>query len=72
MQTVSAQIPWSHNVTIIEKVKDSEKREWYINKTIENGWSHGVLVHQIESGLYGYSERRYGKQSCKTKIRRKK
>ena len=52
MQTVSAQIPWSYNVTIIEKVKDSEKREWYINKTIENGWSHGVLVHQIESGLY--------------------
>ena len=52
VQTVSAQIPWSHNVTSIEKVKDSEKREWYINKTIENGWSHSVLVHQIESGLY--------------------
>ena len=52
VQTVSAQIPWSHNVTIIEKVKDFEKREWYINKTIENGWSHSVLVHQIESGLY--------------------
>lgn len=51
VQTVSAQIPWSHNVTIIEKVKDSEKHEWYINKTIENGWSHSVLVHQIESGL---------------------
>lgn len=52
VQTVSAQIPWSHNVTIIEKVKSSEKREWYIKKTIENGWSHNVLVHQIESGLY--------------------
>ena len=52
VQTVSAQIPWSHNVTIIEKVKDTEKREWYINKAIENGWSHSVLVHQIESGLY--------------------
>lgn len=52
VQTVSAQIPWSHNITIIEKVKDTEKREWYINKAIENGWSHSVLVHQIESGLY--------------------
>ena len=52
VQTVSAQIPWSHNVTIIEKVKDTEKREWYIYKAIENGWSHSVLVHQIESGLY--------------------
>lgn len=52
VQMVSAQIPWSHNVTIIEKVKEVEKREWYIQKTIENGWSHNVLVHQIESGLY--------------------
>ena len=24
----------------------------YINKTIENGRSHSVLVHQIESNLY--------------------
>lgn len=52
VQTVSAQIPWSHNVAIIDKVKDNNKREWYINKTIENNWSHSVLVHQIESGLY--------------------
>ena len=25
---------------------------WYIQKTTENGWSHNVLIHQIESGLY--------------------
>lgn len=52
VQTVSAQIPWSHNVAIMDKVKDDEIRQWYINKTIENGWSHSVLIHQIESGLY--------------------
>jgi predicted nuclease of restriction endonuclease-like (RecB) superfamily len=52
VQTVSAQIPWSHNTAILDKVKDSEKRVWYIEKTIENGWSHSVLIHQIESGLY--------------------
>ena len=52
VQTVSAQIPWSHNCTILDKVKEFSKREWYIRKTCENGWSHSVLIHQIESGLY--------------------
>ncbi len=52
VQTVSAQIPWSHNIAIIEKVKGPEQRIWYIQKTAENGWSHNVLIHQIESGLY--------------------
>lgn len=52
VQTVSAQIPWSHNVAILDKVKDSDQRIWYIKKTAENGWSHSVLIHQIESFLY--------------------
>lgn len=52
VQTVSAQIPWSHNTAILDKIKDPEQRVWYIKKTAENGWSHSVLIHQIESGLY--------------------
>lgn len=51
VQTVSAQIRWSHNITILNKVKDKNQRLWYIKKTVENGWSHAVLVHQIESNL---------------------
>ncbi|MEE9167747.1 MAG: PDDEXK nuclease domain-containing protein [Candidatus Neomarinimicrobiota bacterium] len=47
-----SQIPWGHNIRIIQTVKDAHEREWYIQKTIENGWSRNVLVHQIESGLY--------------------
>lgn len=52
VQTVSAQIPWSHNIAILNKVNDLDERIWYIKKTVENGWSHAVLVHQIESKLY--------------------
>lgn len=52
VQTVSAQIPWSHNTLILDKVHSPEQREWYIRKTAENGWSHSVLTHQIESNLY--------------------
>ncbi|MCM1330147.1 MAG: PDDEXK nuclease domain-containing protein [Ruminococcus sp.] len=53
VQTVSAQIPWSHNVAILDKVKDYDIKLWYIKQTIECSWSHSVLVHQIESDLYG-------------------
>lgn len=49
---MSAQIPWSHNPVILDKVKDADQRVWYIQKKTENGWSHNVLIHQIESGLY--------------------
>jgi predicted nuclease of restriction endonuclease-like (RecB) superfamily len=46
VQTLSAQIPWSHNTALLDKVKDSDARIWYIQKTIENGWSLGGMVFQ--------------------------
>ena len=47
------QIPWGHNQRIINKCKTIDEALYYVNKTIENGWSRHVLIHQIESGLYG-------------------
>jgi len=52
VQQVAAQIPWFHNCILIDKVKGAGKREWYIQQTIQNGWSRSVLVHQIETDLY--------------------
>lgn len=52
VQEVLAQITWYHNITLLDKVKGSAEREWYIRETIKNGWSRNVLVHQIESNLY--------------------
>ena len=37
VQTTSAQIPWSHNMLILDKIKDEEKRVWYMNQTVKNG-----------------------------------
>lgn len=47
-----ANLPWTHNFVLIEKVKDTEKRNWYAIKCLENGWSKTVLEHQIELELY--------------------
>lgn len=52
VQQVVAQIPWYHNIALMEKVKSTEERLWYARQTIEQGWSRNVLVHQIESRLY--------------------
>ena len=52
VQQLAGQLPWFHNCTIIDKVKDRQTREWYIKKTIENGWSRSVLEYQIETQLH--------------------
>ena len=52
VQHVAAQIPWFHNCVLLDKVKESEQRLWYAQKTVENSWSRNVLVYQIEGELY--------------------
>ena len=47
-----AQIPWGHNVRILDRVRDQAIREFYIRRTIEYGWSRDVLEMQIESQLH--------------------
>ncbi len=46
------EIPWGHNVTLFQSVKENEARLWYAKAAKEHGWSRAVLVHQIETDLY--------------------
>ena len=52
VQMASAQIPWSHNMLILDKVKNIDERLWYMQKCVENGWSVDVLEIQIDTKLY--------------------
>ena len=52
VQQVVAQLPWGHNVRLLELAKDPLEREWYARQTIEHGWSRNIFVHQIESRLF--------------------
>ena len=52
VQQSAARIPWFHNCVILEKVKSFANRAFYIQKTLENGWSRDVLIHQIEMKLH--------------------
>ena len=45
-------IPWGHNQRIMYKCKGVKEALFYVDKTIENGWSRTVLEHQIDGDLY--------------------
>lgn len=46
------QIPWKHHVLIFTKSKSVSEALFYIDKTIENGWSRAELEYEIEYNLY--------------------
>ena len=52
LRQLVAEIPWGHNLVIINKLRNAEEREFYINMILEYGWSRAILKVQIESGLY--------------------
>ncbi len=47
-----AQLPWTHNIIAIEKVKDKIIRKWYMERCTEEGWSKSIFIYQIETNLY--------------------
>lgn len=52
LPTALAKLPWSFNCLLIDKVKEENKRIWYAEKCLENGWSYIVLDHQIDLQLF--------------------
>ena len=50
--TAVAQLPWGHNVTLLERVSDNNQKLWYAQQIIENGWSRSMLCLWIKSDLY--------------------
>ena len=55
VQGVLAQLPWYHQLALLDKLADSETRRWYASKAIEHNWSRNILVMQIETGLLARS-----------------
>lgn len=52
VQQAVAQIPWGHNILIFSKSKDAIEALFYVQKTLENGWSRNILSLQIEANLF--------------------
>lgn len=52
LQTLSAEISWSHNVLIFQKCKDDLQKEFYIKSTLKHAWSCRVLDNHIDNHAY--------------------
>ena len=48
VQQLVAQIPWGHNLVLLEKLKDREMRVAYAEAVIQFGWSRTMLEIHIE------------------------
>lgn len=52
VQQAVAQLPWGHNVRLLDRIDGHAERLWYARQAIEHGWSRAILEAQIESGLH--------------------
>lgn len=52
VQPIVAQIPWTHNIILIQKIKDKNIRFWYMEQTLNNGWSKDILSLMINSEVH--------------------
>ncbi len=55
LQQLVAELPWGHNVLVMEKVALDKEREYYLRSSREFGWSRNVLLNQIKAGAYEMS-----------------
>lgn len=51
-QQAVAQITWSHNILLLQKVKDPVQRLRYAQQAVENGRSRNMMVIHIERKLF--------------------
>lgn len=65
-----AELPWTHNYILLEKIKNNEERLWYAEECLKNGWSKTVLLHQIELKLYSRKKLSYKMTNFQEKIER--
>lgn len=45
-------VPWGHHIQIISKCRSIEESVFYIQHTVQEGWSRSALLNAIEADLY--------------------
>jgi predicted nuclease of restriction endonuclease-like (RecB) superfamily len=57
VQAPLAQLPWYHQIALLEKLSSADQRLWYAGQSAKFGWSHNILALQID----GRAHERHGK-----------
>lgn len=56
LRQLVAEIPWSHNILIMQRIKEVSARRYYLEATARLGWTRNVLLNQIKAGAYEVSQ----------------
>lgn len=59
VQEVLAQIPWGHNIVLLDKVADIDERKRYIKKSAENDWSRIENSYVEHIGVEAIKDRQW-------------
>jgi predicted nuclease of restriction endonuclease-like (RecB) superfamily len=51
-QQAVGQLPWGHNVILLQKLDKPAARLWYAENAVEHGWSRKLLEHHVATGRY--------------------
>ncbi len=51
-QQPAAKLPWGHITALLDAAMNAVERDWYVQQTVEHGWSGAIMVHQIDGRLY--------------------
>ena len=49
---ITLNLPWKHNIVLLQRIKNKNIRKWYMKKCITEGWSKNVLIYQINTNLF--------------------
>ena len=52
VQSLTAQLTWTHSNALLDKVKDRDIYLWYAERNSEESWTVDTLIEQVENGLY--------------------
>ena len=52
LQPLVVELPWSHHLILMNKLNTETERLFYLQQTIENGWSKSTLQYKIESKIF--------------------
>ena len=47
-----SQLPWGHIIRLLQRIKDTDTRHWYVKASIEHGWSRNILEMQIDASAH--------------------
>jgi predicted nuclease of restriction endonuclease-like (RecB) superfamily len=55
LQQLVGEIPWGHNILIMQRIKGESARRYYLDAVARLGWTRNVLLNQIKGSAYEVS-----------------